>query len=229
MKNISSLVKILAIFLVASLVVGCGGMPQKTSSISVRKGEVLSAKQYYNIGSKQLAKNDFEGAAATLDDMESQYPFSAMANQLRLELANAYYEGGRMDEAVATAERFTKMFPGHQNAHYAFYIKGLADFERGVASLALSNSNPTPLHAKRSLASFREMMERFPNSIYAPNANSYISYLEGSLSQHELRVMDGMYDSGDKEGGDAQAQYIVETYPNSGAAARVSGDVHPPK
>lgn len=165
-------------------ITACAPMPEKAMDHDVR----LTVNQYYQMGHAQLAQQQVADAAKTVDRMELIYPLHAETSRLQLELIEGYYESSLMDQTVASAERFITMFPGHKDVDYAHYLRGLANFARGVTALSQMNANPDSTYARDSLASFTQMLERFPRSQHAATARHYANYLQSQLDSYEYRL-----------------------------------------
>jgi outer membrane protein assembly factor BamD len=43
-------------------------------------------------------------------------------------VAYAYWKNGERASAIAAADRFIKLYPNHSNVDYAYYLKGLVNF-----------------------------------------------------------------------------------------------------
>ena len=44
--------------------------------------------------------------------------------------AYVYYQGNRYDEAIAAAERFVELHPGHRDAAYGYYLIAISHYEQ---------------------------------------------------------------------------------------------------
>ena len=62
------------------------------------------------------------------EKLEARYPYGRYAQQAQLEIAYAYYKDNEPAQAVTAADRFIKLHPNHPNVDYAYYLKGLANF-----------------------------------------------------------------------------------------------------
>lgn len=90
----------------------------------------MSATQLYNAAQKSLHKKEYATAAKQLEAMESMYPFSDYTEQSQLDLIYAYYEDEEYPSAAVTAERFIHLYPRSKHVDYAYYMKGLANFQQ---------------------------------------------------------------------------------------------------
>ena len=60
----------------------------------------------------------------------ARYPFAAETRQSRLDVIYAYYRAGESESAIDAADTFIRENPTHPRIDYAWYLKGLTDFER---------------------------------------------------------------------------------------------------
>ena len=84
----------------------------------------------YERASKSLAQQDYNNAIRLYEALNARYPFANEARQARLDLIYAYYKGRETESALDAADTFIRENPTHPRVDYAWYIKGLVDFER---------------------------------------------------------------------------------------------------
>ena len=75
-----------------------------------------SVEELYNEAMDSLLDDDFEAAAAGFAEVERQHPYSVWATRAQIMSAFVYYQGNLYDEAIAAAERFVELHPGHRDA-----------------------------------------------------------------------------------------------------------------
>jgi len=152
----------------------------------------ISEAQLYQQAQSALDNNSYTLAAEKLKALESRYPFGHFAEQAQLELVYAYYKSGDSEASRNAAERFIRLHPQHPNVDYAWYIKGLTSFEqdRGILSrfLPLDVNTRDPGAARDSFNEFAELLRRFPQSRYAPDAKQRMIYLRNRLAAYEVNV-----------------------------------------
>lgn len=176
----------LSILLLAFALGGCG---EKDMDVLTANDD---AKNLYKRASSALEGGRFEVAIQYFHILESRYPFSPYALQAQLDLAYAYYKHNKPEEAISEAERFIRFNPTHENVDYAYYIKAMANFvlkvslfERWVPRNS-ANFNQKPL--QDSFNDFMQLLRKFPNSRYAPDARQRMIYLRHKLAEHEIIV-----------------------------------------
>ncbi len=137
------------------------------------------------------AKN-YRKAIKLYEALESRYPFGEYAAQAQLDIAYAYYKNDDPEAAVAAAERFIKVNPRNENVDYAYYLKGLVNFNRSIGFidrfLPTDPSQRNPSNAKDAHQNFQELVRRFPKSQYVPDAKQRILSLNNNLAMYEVHV-----------------------------------------
>ena len=92
--------------------------------------------------------------------LTARFPFTDQARQARLDLIYAYYRAGEGESATDAAETFIRENPTHPRVDYAWYVKGLVDFER--TPNALENLFRVDL-TQRPPSTARKVLRRIPN------------------------------------------------------------------
>jgi outer membrane protein assembly factor BamD len=179
----------------------------------------MSAEQLYRQAKSELDDRDYTAAIKTNEALQSRFPYGQYAQQSMLEMAYAYYKNGEPDSAISTADRFIKQFPNHPHIDYAYYVKGLATFNGETTFLSALSGQDTaerdPQSLKDSFNAFRDLITKFPNSHYTPDARVRMDYLTNELARHELHIADYYLRIGAYIAAVNRAQDILVTYPNS--------------
>lgn len=153
-----------------------------------------SVQKLYSEARKQRAKKNYEEAIKYYGFIEARYPYGRFAEQALMEQAYSYYLDAQNTLAISTADRFLQLYPTHPNIDYVYYLKGLASFhgrrtffDRMLTGKSdLSDRDSTA--AKRAFADFKEVVTRFPNSRYAPDARQRMVYLFNNMAKYEIHV-----------------------------------------
>lgn len=94
--------------------------------------------------------------------------------------------------ALLAADNFIHLYPMDPHVDYAYYMKALVNFDSSVG--LLERHLPVDLAtrdlsaAKQSFIEYSELIHRFPNSRYVPDAIKHMEYLRNLLASHELEV-----------------------------------------
>jgi len=178
--------RIAVYFLVAALcLAGCSGTAEDETI-------GWSAQRLYGEAKDAMSSKDWPRAVRYLEKLEARYPYGRFAQQAQLEIAYCHYKDGERASGIAAIDRFIKMYPNHPYADYAWYLKGLINFNDNYG--VLSNittpdmSDRDPKSTRESFAAFKEVITRFPDSRYAPDAMLRMRYLVNALASHEVHV-----------------------------------------
>ena len=111
---------------------------------------------------------------------------------MQLDLMYAYYKSGETELAIEAADTFMRENPIHPRVDYALYIKGLAYFDEGSGMLERlfrkNTAGRPPKNVDQSYRSFRRLVERYPASRYAPDAEQRMVFLKNRLARYENSV-----------------------------------------
>ena len=180
-----------------------------------------SAQRLYGEAKDSMGSKDWGQAIKYFEKLEARYPYGRFAQQAQLEIAYSYWKDNERASAIAAADRFIKLYPNHPNVDYAYYLKGLINFNENTGLLAgLSNpdmSERDPKATREAFNTFKELATRFPNSKYAPDAIERMRYLVNSLASHEVHVARWYMRRGAYVAAANRAQYAVKEYPRAPA------------
>ena len=121
-----------------------------------------------------MNNNDFEYAIKQYEALTSRFPFTDQARQARLDLIYVYYRKGEKESATDAADQFLRENPTHPRIDYAWYMKGMIDFERTPYAIerwfGVDMARRPPASALKSIAAFNTVVTQFPKSDYAQDA-----------------------------------------------------------
>ncbi len=180
-----------------------------------------SASKFYKTASENLAEGDYETAIKYYELLEARYPFGKYAMQAQLDVAYAYYKDGESDAAIAAAERFIRTNPSNPHVDYAYYLKGLANFNRNVDILTrflpTDQSQRDSAAAVESFKDFATLVRQYPNSPYAADARQRLIYLRNLVAQQEVHVAEYYIRRGAYLAAANRCKAVVENYPGTPA------------
>ena len=180
-----------------------------------------TAAQYYEAAKEAFDQQSWEAAIKLYEQLEAKYPFGRFAQQAQIEVAYAYYKQGETAQAVTALEKFMKLHPNHPNVDYALYLKALANFKEDLGPLAKfvrqDLADRDPKAARESFEGFKDLVTRFPESRYAPDARERMAYLVEALARHELHVARYYLARGAYLAAANRAQDAIVRFPNSPA------------
>jgi outer membrane protein assembly factor BamD len=161
----------------ALLLLGCASSEPEISELADRSVEDL-----YNTAQDLVAEGQYRQAAEAFDEVDRQHPYSQWATRAQMMAAYAYYQANMYDESIAAAERFIELHPGHEDVPYAYYLVGICNYEQ------ISDVGRDQEFTQKALDSLNELIRRFPDSVYARDAQLKIDLARDHLAGKEMEI-----------------------------------------
>lgn len=211
-KNIRNLMRhsrLVALAACAVLLGACAGNDEIQT-------EIQSLTEAYEKAQDYVAGGNFARALLIYEAIQARYPFSDLSRQIQLEMMYAYYKANRKEEAVESADAFMRENPIHPRVDYALYIKGLAYFEQDAGMLERRFRKDVtvrpPKDVDQSYDAFRRLIERYPASEYAADAEQRLIFIKNRLSAYHNHVADWYLRRGAYVAALNRAQQALENY-----------------
>jgi outer membrane protein assembly factor BamD len=180
-----------------------------------------SAEKLYREAKDALDGGQYDLAIKRYETLEARFPYGRYSQQGQLEIAYAYYKQNEQESAVAATDRFIKLHPNHPDVDYAYYLKGLVYFNEDLGLFGkISNQDRTerdPKAARESFDAFKDLIQRYPDSKYTPDALARMKYLVNALASHEVHVARYYMKRGAYVAAANRAQYALKNYPQAPA------------
>jgi outer membrane protein assembly factor BamD len=210
---------LLLALLAACLLAGCGSSNTGNKEYDETNG--WSAQRIYTEAREEMNGGGWDRAIKLLEVLEAKYPFGRFAQQAQMDIAYSYWKQGDLASALAACDRFIKLYPNHANLDYVYYLRGLVNFNEDLGILGkVSRQDPTERDnkaARESFDTFKELITRFPDSKYTPDARLRLQYLVYALGQYEIHVARFYMKRGAYLAAANRAQNVITTYPNTPA------------
>ncbi|MFZ9037978.1 MAG: outer membrane protein assembly factor BamD [Gammaproteobacteria bacterium] len=149
-------------------------------------------ERFYGEARAELAKKNYLTAIEYYETLESRFPFGKYATQAQIDVAYAYFKFNEPDSAITALDRFIKLHPRHESVDYAYYLKGLVNFERGGTILDLLAERDVSEFDRNLLLNayndFKILLQRFPSSKYALDAKKRMIYLRNELARSDYQI-----------------------------------------
>ena len=175
---ISSLACVLAL-------AACGSTPKDDTA-------KLSPEELYSQAKEEQTTGSYDKAIKLFERLEGRAAGTPLAQQAQLEQAYTHYKAAERPEALAALDRFMKLHPTSPAFDYALYLKGLVNFNDNLGilgSLARQDLSERDQQASRdSYQSFKQLVERFPQSQYAADARARMTSIVNSLAAYQVHV-----------------------------------------
>ena len=177
-------VLLISILAVALVTAGC-------SRRAAEPPERTEAEQYAQVRA-QIERNNFMSALEELRELEARFPYGEFAEQAHLDRIYVHYRALDYPAAVAAAGRFLRNHPASRHRDYVLYMRGLAHYnmERGMLErlVGTDRSSRDLSSWRNAFQDFRDLVEEYPDSEYAPDARSRMIHIRNQLAEHELHV-----------------------------------------
>jgi outer membrane protein assembly factor BamD len=185
--------RILAPVALALAFAGCSSTPDDRTA-------GWSPNKIYAEAKDEMDSGGYDKAIPLLEKLEGRAAGTPLAQQAQLDRAYAHYKAGEQAQAVATLDRFMKLHPASPALDYALYLKGIVNFNDNLGLFSFITrqdlSERDQKAAKESFEAFKELVARFPDSRYSPDARARMTYIVNSLAQYEVHVARYYYSRG---------------------------------
>lgn len=168
-----------------ALLAGCSSAP-------VDKTAGWSPNKIYSEAKDEMSSGAYDKAVLMFEKLEGRAAGTPLAQQAQVDKAYAHYKSGESAQALATLDRFIKLHPSSPALDYALYLKGIINFNDDLGMFSAITrqdlSERDQKAAKESFEAFKELVAKYPDSRYAPDASQRMTYIVNSLAQYEVHV-----------------------------------------
>ncbi|MDO5288906.1 MAG: outer membrane protein assembly factor BamD [Pseudomonadota bacterium] len=200
----------------ASAAVAAALLLAACSSKPVDKTAGWSPNRIHAEAKDELGAGAFDKAIPLYETLEGRAAGTPLAQQAQLDKAYAQYKDGQKAEAIATLDRFIRLHPASPAMDYALYMKGVINFNDELGLFAFLSrqdlSERDQKAAKEAFESFNELITRFPDSRYTPDARARMRYTVNALAQYEVHVARYYYTRGAYVAAINRAQQALADY-----------------
>ncbi|MBX3700930.1 MAG: outer membrane protein assembly factor BamD [Dokdonella sp.] len=207
----------LALVVLLALLAGCSLFNR-----GAKKGDAMntmSVEELYAQGATAIDNRNYDLATRSFQRLISRFPFGAYTEQAQLNLAYAQYKSNKPDDAYSTVNRFIKTYPTHRHVDYAYYLRGLVNFNRSGGFLeryvGQDMTKRDQANLRQSFDDFGALITRYPNSGYAADARQRMIALRNTMAQSELHIAFYYYKRQAYVAASNRAKDIIETYPQT--------------
>ncbi|GAL08734.1 outer membrane protein assembly factor BamD [Photobacterium aphoticum] len=178
--------------------------------------------ELYATAQQALQNGSWTTAIERLETLDSRYPFGAYSEQVQLDLIYAYYKNDDLALGEATIDRFNRLNPAHEKADWVLYMRGLTrmaqdrSFMHDLFNIDRHDRDPEP--ARKAFHDFKRLLERYPNSRYAADAQARMVFLKNRLADYELATTDFYIRRGAWVAAINRAQLIQDEFADTHAA-----------
>ena len=214
--NFTRTCKFAALFGAGLIIAGCSALPDKTDETATWANAKL-----YSEAQDALNGKDYGKCVKYFETLEGRDPFGPNAQQAQINVAYCNWKDNEQDAAKTAIDRFIRLHPDHPNIDYAYYLKGLITFNDDLGLFGrfshqdMSERDPQAL--RDSYDSFKVVVDKYPQSKYAPDSAQRMRYIVNALASHEVHSAQYYYNRGAYIAAVNRAQSAVKMYQNAPA------------
>jgi outer membrane protein assembly factor BamD len=164
---------------------GCGSTPPDLSPTA-------TAERLYRDARDDMAAGSWERAIKAMERVEGLAAGSLLAQQALLDMAYMNWRAGERAQALTTIERFIKLNPSSPALDYAYYLRGVINFNDNLGLLGVIANQDLSERDQRAArdahTAFKQLVEQFPASQYTPDARQRMDFIVNSLASYEVHV-----------------------------------------
>ncbi len=208
-------------FRLLSFVLLCVALVLTGCSTREDREQNIGAEELYEQAQRRLASQNYQEAIRLYRMLTVRFPFGRHAEQAMLDMAFAQYKGGESEESINTLERFLRTYPTHPNVDYAWYLKGLVNYDLTMGFLRQilpgRASDRDQQSAHEAFRDFQELIRRHPDSRYVPDTRQRMVFLRNIMADYEIEVGEYYARRNAWIAALNRARYVIETYPGAPA------------
>lgn len=171
------------VLILAPALAGCGmfNSGPTATEISAQNAR-LPPEVVYNNGINALQKQDYQAAVNDFNDIEQNTPYSPWATNAQLMHGYAEYLRSHYSDAISALNRYIDLHPADRDIAYAYYLRALCYYEQ------ISDVQREQATTQQAIDALQEVVNRFPSSAYARDAQLKIDLGEDQLAGHEMVI-----------------------------------------
>jgi outer membrane protein assembly factor BamD len=204
-----------AMLLASAMLAGCGSTPKTPES-------QWGPERLYSEAKEEASQGNYERAGKLYERLEGRASGTVLAQQAQIERAYMLYKNGDKAQALSTLERFIKLHPTSAAIDYAYYLQGIINFNDSTGlfgGFTRQDLSERDQQASRdSYQSFKQLVDLYPQSLYAEDARARMNYIVNSLAGYEVHVARYYYRRGAYVAAANRAQQVVTEFQQSPSA-----------
>jgi outer membrane protein assembly factor BamD len=179
----------------------------------------LSADQYYTEGKSSFGDKNYEGAIRNYKELLDQYPFDPHAEEAELAIAESHYRKKQYAEAIAAFNDFQRMHPMSPELAKIYYLLGKS-YDKQMTTIDRDQQA-----ADNAQGWYRVVVDRYPDSVYAPKARRRMAVCRESMAEHDRYVARYYFKHDNMRAGENRVKGILEKFSDTMAATAALEDL----
>ena len=158
---------------------------------------------------KNLKAGNYATAAEIFEKIEDDKPFTKEATDGLIMSAYSYYKAEQYEDSIRVIDYFVQSNPINQNLDYMNYLKALDYYSR------MQSMNKARDIIEDANSSFKDLLYKYPNSIYVEDSQKKLSRVQSFLSGNDLNIADYYLKRKNYLGAMNHYINVLNNYPNS--------------
>lgn len=167
----------------------------------------------YNDALEDIKSDHYQMALDKLREVKNKFPYSKVAIDAQLKIADVYFAQEEWPEAAAAYETFRDLHPRNEHVPYAMYRVAKSYFNDIPDPIA---RDMTP--AQKAVDAYNEFLRQFPGAKEIPEAKEDLAKAREDLAEKELYIGDFYFKRDFYESSKGRYQKILDLYPETPAA-----------
>ena len=217
--------KVLAVLAMVLSISACSLFHHKRDTLDTMPVDAL-----YNKAHDSLENSDYSAATKAYQRLIARFPSGPYNEQAQIDLSYSQYKDNQPDDAYSTINRFIKTYPANNHIDYAYYLRGLINFDRTSGAIERyiyrekGQARRDQGYNLQAFDDFSDLTRRYPDSAYAADARQRMIYLRNNLAQFEIDVAEFYLRNRAYVASADRSQYVIEHYqqaPQAGDALAI--------
>lgn len=171
----SKISKLLFILAILSFFSGCSTVDK----------DPQNAEEAFKIAQDYEKADRYQIAIQRYTDVKNKYPYSSLATEAELAIADVHYKAEDYSDAQITYQNFRELHPKHPKSDYVVFRTGMSYYQQLPETidrdLTLAND---------AIYQFNELIKKFPASTYIAEAEDYRKKSYLMLTEKEIYIAD---------------------------------------
>ena len=195
-----SIFRLFPLLILCLLLSGCSALNPFSSKGPETAEELLRA------GEQAMEEGSYGRAAKYYQRIQEDHPFSPQTQEAELGLADARFEQGKYSVAESAYRGFESLYPGDPKIPYVLYRIGQANLQQH-SSIDLSQRA-----VQEAEEAFTRLAQAYPDSEYAPRAESRLQECRRLQTHHEVHVADFYMRTGKYQAAWQRYRYVLDSF-----------------
>ena len=171
------------VLILAPTLSGCGFFNSGPTTAQIaQRNATLPPQVVYNNGINSIQKQDYQAAVNDFNDIEQNTPYSPWATNAQLMHGYTEYLRSHYTDAISALNRYIDLHPADRDIAYAYYLRSLCYYEQ------ISDVQRDQATTHDAIGALQEVVNRFPDSAYARDAQLKIDLCLDQLAGHEMVI-----------------------------------------